>query len=214
MSLVKRAEPSAPVATEDYGLTASTAAEKSYCAAYESLFPRLCDFAERFLDPDDARDVVQDTMQELWERWPVISMDRPSIAFFFRAVRNRIANARRSGHRERVRLARYLSSLTRRSRRRTRPDALLEQQELAAVLDAAIAGLPARCREVWMLIRENGLTYEEAADAMDVRAVSAKKHMTRAQALLREALSNAGYHDAALPVRRLLPPTSAEVKHD
>jgi RNA polymerase sigma-70 factor (ECF subfamily) len=210
MALVKREAPPALVKTEDYSLGATTAQEQSYRNIYEMLFPRLCDFAERFLDREDARDVVQDAMRDIWERWPIVSAEERTIAFFFRAVRNQIAFYRRSEHRERLRLGRYLRRLTRRSHQRLLPDAQLEREELAAIIDATVAGMPERCREVWVLVRENELTYEQASHAMDVAPLTAKKHMTRAQRILRETLSDAGYRDAAAVQKKLPPGSSAE----
>jgi RNA polymerase sigma factor (sigma-70 family) len=216
MSLVPRSESasapvgSAHVGTVDYSLPVSSTQEQAFVALYEALFPRLTAFAKRFLDPADAADVVQQTMADTWDRWPVLSIDRPDAAFFFRAVRNRIANHRRSAHRENRRLAQYLTDLGRRSRKESAPDSRLEQAELAAVIEATIAGLPERCREAWLLVRENEFTYKQAADAMQVAERTTTNHLAIANRRLREALSDAGYREAARAAMKQLPRGAGE----
>lgn len=196
----------------DLRFAATSPAEQSFVTTYEILFPRLCRFAERFLPADDAEDAVQTALTRIWSNWEVISLDGPQVPFFFRSVRNEIVSARRGLRAEQRGLGEYLYEWTRRSRRRDAADARLEQAELAAVIDAAVAGLPERCREAWLLVRENDLSYERAAEAMDISMSTAKKHMTFAQNALREALTDAGYRDAAraATTRRLPASTPGE----
>ena len=208
-----RVEP-ANVGTLDYRLHVSSAPEQSFAAVYDTLFPRLCAFARRFLDSADATDVVQDTMADMWRRWDLISMDRPDASFFFRAVRNQIANHRRLQHRENRRLAAYLTDLGRRTRKQSSPDAQLEQAELAAIIDATVAGLSERCREAWVLIRESEFTYQQAAEAMQIGTQAAKNHMTIAQNRLREAFTDAGYREAARAAMKQLPRSTGEASHE
>jgi RNA polymerase sigma factor (sigma-70 family) len=194
------------VADVDLRLTASSEAEQAFVAVYDALFPRLCRFAERFLSPDDAEEAVQAAMLRIWNDWAVIALDRPGVPFFFHAVRNQIIDARRAAKAQRGVLGEYLYDWTRRSRR-DRPDVQLEQAELAGIIDATVAGLPERCREAWVLVRDSSLTYEGAATAMAIAPATAKKHMTFAQRALREALTDAGYREAAIAAapQRMLP---------
>jgi RNA polymerase sigma factor (sigma-70 family) len=220
MSLVPRSESasapvgSAHVGTVDYTLPVTVEQERAFVTLYEALFPRLVAFARRFLEDADAADVVQQTMAEAWDRWPLLSIDRPDAAFFFRAVRNRIANHRRGSHRENRRLAEYLSDLGRRVRKESAPDARLEQAELAAVIEATVAGLPERCREAWLLVRENEFTYKQAADAMEVSMRTATNHLVIASGRLREALTDAGYREAARAAMKQLPRGAGEDSHE
>ena len=195
------------VAEVDTRLPASTEAELAFVAAYDLLFPRLCAFAERFLAADDAEEAVQTALTRIWKNWAVISVDRPGVPFFFHTVRNQIIESRRGAKAEQGRLGQYLYDWTGRSRRQ-QADAQMERAELAAIIDATVAGLPERCREAWVLVRDNRLTYEGAAEAMGIAPTTAKKHMTFAQRALREALTDAGYREAARASRQL--PSSSE----
>lgn len=60
-----------------------------------------------------------------------------------------------------------------------------ELQRLAA---AAVARLPERRREVFRLVREEGLSYREVADVMDLSPQTVANHMSLAMADLRTAL--------------------------
>lgn len=174
------------------------------------LLPRLLDFAARFVGDHDAEDVVHSALSEIWERWPLVQMDRPSIAFFFRAVRNRIANFRRSDHRERVRLATYLSAAARRSRRDAMPDAALERAEREALVEATVAAMPERCREAWVLVEQNDLSYYRAAEAMEISPAGVRKNVRRGLHLVREALQAGGYYEPRHDQKRLPPPAGPE----
>jgi len=187
------------VADVDMRLPASSEAEQAFVVLYDSLFPRLYKFAGRFLPADDAEEAVQAAMTRIWKDWAVIALDRPDVPFFFHAVRNQIIDARRTAKAQRGVLGEYLYDWTRRSRRE-QPDAQLEQAELASIIDARVAGLPERCREAWVLVRDNDFTYERAAAAMAISPTTAKKHMTFAQRALREALTDAGYREVARAV--------------
>jgi RNA polymerase sigma-70 factor (ECF subfamily) len=215
VDLVRRTSPAertAPVAVEDHGLRATTPAQRSFVTLYELLFARLCDFAARFLDWDAAQDAVQEAMCDILLRWPDVATERPSVSFFFRAVRNQIAVMRRRGYREALRLGRFLREVLRWSRSTRLPDVALEHAELAGLIDDTVAAMPERCREVWLLVREYELTYEQASQVLDLSLKTVKQHMTRAQRLLRKVLIDAGYHEAALrkpKTSRALPKASA-----
>jgi RNA polymerase sigma factor (sigma-70 family) len=214
MRLARRSAPTALVKTveaEDYVLPAITAQEKSFEAIYELLFAPLTDFAARYLGRDGAKDAVQVAMWEIWGRWELVALERPSASFFFRAVRNQVVDARRRKRREMARLGRFLAEMTWLSRSRM-PDIQLERAELAALIDATLAAMPERCREVWVLVHENDLTYAQTAESLALSPVTVRRHMMRAQSLVREALTDAGYQEAALQLPRTphaLPPASA-----
>ena len=53
--------------------------------------------------------------------------------------------------------------------------------------------------------------YEQVAETLHVSVSTTKRHMTRAQSLLREALTHAGYREAALRGRPT--PATAELAH-
>jgi RNA polymerase sigma factor (sigma-70 family) len=181
------------IATVDYMLAATTVLERKFSDIYQLLFERLCAFARRFLDPDPAEDAVNAAMSDIWERWSEGRIDPHSGRFFFRAVRNQIAVTRRREHRELVRMGTYLYLLKTWYQPFRRPDVDIERAELATVIDDTVVTMPKRCRTVWLLVNENDMTYDEVAAELKITPTTARRHMSRAQKLLRDALFDAGY---------------------
>lgn len=136
--------------------------------------------------PDDAADVAQDVFCRLWERradWRA----RGSVkGLLFRLARNAAVSGQRR-RRVRERAARVLIDLA--------PDpapatTAAERAELRAALERAIAALPARRREVFLLRMVDGLSYDEIAAAMDTSRQTVANQLSRALATLRASLGH------------------------
>ncbi|HJU73447.1 MAG TPA: sigma-70 family RNA polymerase sigma factor, partial [Gemmatimonadaceae bacterium] len=67
-------------------------------------------------------------------------------------------------------------------------DESVTESELAAAVRAAVDRLPPRCREVFMLSRDSGLTYGEIAKALGISIKTVETQMGRALKALRESL--------------------------
>jgi len=65
----------------------------------------------------------------------------------------------------------------------------IEQHDLANVVRAAVAELPERCREIFVLSREHGLSYSEIAEALGVSVSTVKTQMGRAIVALDKRLA-------------------------
>ena len=63
------------------------------------------------------------------------------------------------------------------------------RREVADALDAAIARLPISLRDTFILVRLEGLRYQEAADLLDVPLGTVQSRLNRANQVLREQLS-------------------------
>ncbi len=70
-------------------------------------------------------------------------------------------------------------------------EAVISQKELAA-LEAAVRELPARCREVFLLYRGQGLTMREIARRLSISDKTVEKHIARAMVHCRARLREAG----------------------
>ena len=69
------------------------------------------------------------------------------------------------------------------------PAALTTARELNTVLADAIARLPPRCREVFLLVREQRLSYAEVAELLKITPKTVEIHMNHALGALRRRLA-------------------------
>jgi RNA polymerase sigma-70 factor (ECF subfamily) len=179
----------------------SPASLDAFLAGVERRALRRAQLATR--DPDEALDLVQDAMLRLArsygsrppEEWP---------ALFQQILVNRIRDWHRSqALRRRVlfwRPARPAEQLEEEDPLDLIADpaapegsSALAGEQMSMLLEDAIAGLPARQREVLELRVWEGLDVEQTAQAMGCSAGSVKTHLSRALALLRSRVEGTGH---------------------
>jgi RNA polymerase sigma-70 factor (ECF subfamily) len=165
---------------------------KAYREIFDQYAIALLRFASAQLGSRDrAEDIVQQVFASIWvrhEQWQVTT----SIgAYLFRAVRNLAArDFRDRGIKEsscasaiNIDTAPLLVS-------GEAPDAKLAEDDLRATLTRALAAMPPRPREVFLLSRGRCLTYHEIATTLGISTKTVELHMARALAVLRDALAD------------------------
>ena len=161
--------------------------ERAFDALFRANYAGLCRFAARLLDsPSHAEELVQDLFLWVWQRSPVIDEATPTRAYLYRAARNAALNRRRHA-RIAARWAneRPLSP----EKPEVTPATELEHTELVRAVRAAIERLPQGCRVVYTLSRQEGLSYQEIASALELSVKTVEAQMARAFRLLRQALT-------------------------
>lgn len=68
------------------------------------------------------------------------------------------------------------------------PDREEDTERLKKFLEEAINALPTKCRQIFVLSRNAGLTYEEIAEEMDISIKTVENQMSIALKKLRESL--------------------------
>lgn len=137
----------------------------------------------------DALDIVQDAMLQLARRYSRKAPDDwPPL--FYRILRNRITDHhRRAGTRHAVFAtdngAPQAQAATRQA---DTPEQQAQRADALARLERALARLPARQREAFLLRTWEQLDVADTARAMGCSAGSVKTHLSRALASLRTAL--------------------------
>ncbi len=166
-------------------------------AAFETLFRThyggLCSIALGYLrSPDAAEDVVQNVFQAIWLHRATWSPTGPVGAYLRTAVRNEAFNMLRRDRRVRA-SAEGESAGERAESGDGRPDDAVLAVELSnAILDAAQRLAP-RCRSVFLLKWQRGLTYHEIAERMGISVKTVEMQMTRALRVVRARV--AGFRD-------------------
>ena len=159
--------------------------------AWESLFDayyvELCEYVLRFIgSADAAEDLVQDLFLHLWDRRGPRDADRLTRPYLFVAARNRALKYLR--HR-RVAAA-WIDRVAREETPTAdTPEDLYVRGELDDAVQRAIAELPGRCREIFLLRRRDQLGYQEIAARLGVSLGTVKSQIWRATVRLRERLA-------------------------
>jgi RNA polymerase sigma-70 factor (ECF subfamily) len=172
------------------------AVTQSFVAAYERLYSRMIDYAERLLGRHDAYDAVADALADLWIRWPSLPAEKQNDKFLFGAVCHSVSATRRRQRREDRRLVALEDAGVVYELDRGVAMAVREGdrgETMADILDAAVAALTPRRREVLLLVKEQEFTYQETAEILGVKYETVHTHVRKAIDQLRAAFARAGY---------------------
>jgi RNA polymerase sigma-70 factor (ECF subfamily) len=132
-----------------------------------------------------AEEIVQDVMLELWKRREQLAADSSPQAYLFQSARNRSLNYVRH-----EKVAREGEPYATRSEAiESNAHSSMVEDEMAIAVRRAVAGLPARCREVFELSRTHGLKYSEIATTLGISVKTVEAQMGKALRVLREELS-------------------------
>jgi RNA polymerase sigma-70 factor (family 1) len=161
-------------------------------SAFETLFHAyyapLCSFAYRYLGARDlAEEIVQEVFLCIWERresWDVRTSVR---SYLLTSVRNAALSYLRH---ERVVRRRQAEVRDSHESVAASPEACALEAETVVAVRQAIARLPDRCRLVFTLHREQGLTYTEVAEALGISPRTVEVQIGRALKSLRKALAS------------------------
>lgn len=156
-------------------------------ATFEKLFrdefKGLVLFAMHYVkDYEAAREIVQEAFIMLWNKRDQIDPSRPVKTYISTTVRNRSLNYLRDNKKFDTRLL---------AQEKLYPLASYEQadklteKELQGQIEEAIAELPDRCREVFLLSRYENLRYQEIADKLQISIKTVETQMSKALQHLR-----------------------------
>jgi RNA polymerase sigma-70 factor (ECF subfamily) len=144
----------------------------------------LVGFAHRMLSGGgDPEDVVQTAFVRLWSRRRQLDEAGSLKSLLYTIVRNGcLDEIRKRTRREDA----HRGAIPPSSPKTPYED--VQGAELQRLAAAAVARLPDRRREVFRLAREEGLSYQEIAEVMDLSTQTVANHMSLAMADLRAAL--------------------------
>ncbi|MBS1664425.1 MAG: RNA polymerase sigma-70 factor [Bacteroidetes bacterium] len=147
---------------------------------------KLFQFAFTFIQSrEQAEEIVNDVFLKLWQnRSKLNSIDNIQV-YLYVAVRNTAANYLRKVKGVTIDLENqvvhhfYLSP---------DPEQLLVTDELRRKIEASIDGLPGRCKLIFKLVKEDGLSAAEVASILDISYKTVTTQLTIALKKLEEAL--------------------------
>lgn len=161
---------------------------REFEATFRKLYVPLGMYALRMVDDvDDAEDIVQDAFIAAWEKLRQGSEVANMKAYMYMAVRNGAIAFLRS-RREAVGID-SIGDVTADD---------VDTSERDARIWQAIDRLPARCREIFLMSKRDGMSNEQIADELDLSLQTVKNQISRAYKSLREALGD-GHKPFFLP---------------
>jgi RNA polymerase sigma-70 factor (ECF subfamily) len=127
-------------------------------------------------DSDIAREIVQDSFVNLWEKRDSIDLSKPVKSYLSTTVRNKCLNYLRDHKKFSTDLL-ALEHLTYETGYET--DHLVES-EIRDQIAVAIAELPEKCREIFVLSRVQHLKYQQIADQLRISVKTVETQMSKA----------------------------------
>lgn len=163
--------------------------EHSYELFFLKNYLRLCQFANKFLkNPEEAKEVVQDSFIYLWENREIISSEGSPLAYLFKTIQNKCINILR--HRQVETKHAEVLSLVYAEHRSVSPVQSLIALELSEHINKVIANLPPQCRKIFELSRHEGLTYNDIAITLGISVKTVELQISKALRILRSELKS------------------------
>jgi len=164
---------------------------KSVCEdnTYKDLFELHSKSLRNFIyykcgDIQQAEDIVQDAFVKLWDNCSKIVFEKAK-SFLYTVARNNFLNE--VAHKK---IVLQHQSNYKKDRTNESPEFLLEEKQFLERLQAVIADLPEKQREVFLLSRIDKKKYAEIAEMLDISVKAVEKRMSQALIILREKIGN------------------------
>lgn len=167
----------------------ATGSEQVFRMLFDRHYDRLFRIALYFLQHEDwAQEVALDVLATIWQKRQTMIVPEDFRHFTFVMVRNAAINRLKSEAVAEVQVS--LDEATGVDASSTSsPEQLLEESELFEVYERLVSELPERCRQVFMLVKEDGYSYAEVAEHLRISVKTVDAQLQKALGYLREHLA-------------------------
>lgn len=159
--------------------------KKSFELLFKAFYAPLCLYSGKFIpDKDECEEIVQSFFTKLWDKREQIEINTSVKNYLFGSVRNMCFN-----HLKHMKIRNnYNNHVIRDDQRGSDYHDVFLEVDLVERIEAAIASLPDRRREIFLLNREHGLKYREIADHLSLSVKTVETQMGQALKTLRDKL--------------------------
>jgi len=172
--------------TEKKRLDAIRAGDAStFQLIFNEYYPALTVFAQKFLnDPDQAKEIVQDMFVQLYEKREHLTIQTSLKSYLYQSVRNGCLNlikqdkTHQKHHEEIKRSASGVDNWS---------DQMVDA-ELEKRIHIVISSLPPKCKEIFLLSRQEDLTNREISEKFNISIRTVENQITRALKTLRKSI--------------------------
>lgn len=173
--------------------------KEAFSELYHTYFPRLCDFVYRYVKTKAVCEgLVQDLFLNIWGRHDKWDPKGTPKSYLYKAARNRALDYLKhlQVEREYLQVQKIEIARERESLISTQFHSLSQQENPSAcdpdiieAVNQAINQLPGQRRVIFLMSREDGLTYREIAEVLDISIKTVETQMGRSLKFLRCQLS-------------------------
>lgn len=155
---------------------------------YNRYYPKLRGYVLKFVKiPQYAEDIVQDAFLKIWEIRESIDPEKHFSAYLFTVTRNLIFKFFKLAANNTDVLDEILISTT---PNEFEEENLLEWKELGNEIQHAIQKLPPKRKEVFLLCKEEQMSYEDVSAKLGISRNTIKEHMVLAMKSIKDYLKN------------------------
>lgn len=160
----------------------------AFKAFFEHYYPELLNYAFYIVESRyAAEEIVSSVFINIWQQRSKLVEVKNLRSYLFVSVKNRSYNYVRDNRQiqahEEDHDRHFLSTSF------ENPESLYLSEELRKIILDSIEQLPARCKMIFRLVREDGMKYKEVAELLDISVKTVEVQMGRAIAKLKTTLS-------------------------
>ncbi|WP_294481806.1 RNA polymerase sigma-70 factor [uncultured Bacteroides sp.] len=162
----------------------------AFAVLYDFYWQRVYNFTKLYItSSDEISEIVQDVFVKFWEARHLLDNEKGVEGFLFIVTRNIIFNKERKKLREDMFKLTVIRSLESEEQQSYTQEDEMVAEELREYIDRLIAVLPERQREMFLLNREENMTYREIALRYGISEKAVERHIRLALKFLKENLS-------------------------
>jgi len=160
--------------------------EKAFEAIFRFYYTKLVWFVYKYLKSKDAsEEVVQDLFLAIWEKRSTLNITTSLKAYLYTSARNRSFNYLKRHANLNVSLEEHEYRAVAENQE---ADVSVNYSETKKAINDALALLPAQCRKIFEMSRNELLTYKEIADVLGLSIKTVETQMGRALKSMRNNL--------------------------
>ncbi len=156
---------------------------------YDLYYDQLCHFLNFYTqDITIIEDVLQEVYLKLWENRDEIEIQYIK-TYLFHAAKNRVLNHLRDEQNRHYLLENWFNQ----QQQEKQGKECYDLEQFTTLLYKAIEQLPEKCREIFLLSRQEKLTYKQIAEKLDISVKTVEAQMGIALKRIRDTLSTASF---------------------
>lgn len=138
--------------------------QKAFDTLFRRYYPMLCAYGHRFVELEDAEEIVEDSILWIWENRETLVIDSSLNSYLFKMVYRRALN--KLAHIDATQRAdtRFYEEM----QEMLQDTDYYQIEELAKRIEDAVAALPESYREAFVMHRFRDMSYKEIAETLGV----------------------------------------------